>query len=563
MKMNLKSNCIDQLYESVIEDFSIDFDFDSDELKRLPANKPFIVVSNHPMKGIDGILLLKVLSQVNPEIKITNDLILPKYLGAQRFFVASNSRQLFQYLHSGIRLKTMEYLKSGIPIGIFPAGNINSTNNSESVRIDPDWDTDNIRFIKSAKVPVVPAYFQVKTSFLNSLIKGNNWLLPDKNKKNTVEKKRKITLRIGSPISVEEQNEFQSIEKFSRYLRSKVYCLGSPLEVQPFFKATLKRAAKAEPIETGPTPADMLREVHELKKEYKLFDSGDFSVICAPTNAMSVMIKEIGRQREIAFRKVGEGTNRSTDLDEWDLYYYQLFIWDNDQMQLVGAYRMGKGTDIMQQYGIKGFYTQSLFRIDEKVAPIMKQAVELGRSFIVEDYQRKPLSLFLLWKGILYFLLKNREFRYLIGPVSISDDYSTASKSLILNFMKQNFLHEELSKYFKPRKAFKPKTHYDLDILLENTGNNVKLLDKIISDIEYSNYKVPVMLKKYLLLNAKLLAFNIDPKFNDSLDGMIILDLMDVPFNVIQSLSKEINDDTILQRFNNSIAVKNEEPVMQ
>ncbi len=537
---------IDDLFDAVLNDFSIEFEFDQEDLNHLPKDKPFIVVSNHPLKGIDGILLLKVLSEINPDIKITNDLILPKYLKAQRYFVASNSRQLYQYFHSSIRRKSMEYLKKGIPIGIFPAGSISSPNTESTA--DPNWSSDNIRFIKSAKVPVVPAYLQLKTNFLPGLKKANNWMIPEKNAEK--ETKRKITLRIGSPISVEEQNEFLNIDKFGRFLRSKVYCLRSPLEVKPFFKPTLRRESKAKPIAEGPTNAAMLEEVYHLKKDYHLFDSANFSVICAPSEAMPHMIQEIGRQREITFRAVGEGTNRSIDLDEWDLYYYQLFIWDNENMQLVGAYRMGKGKDIIEQYGVKGFYTQSLFRIDEKMAPILGQAVELGRSFIVKDYQRKPLSLFLLWKGILYFLLKNQEYRYLIGPVSISDDYSTASKSLIMNFMKQNFWHEELAKYVHPRKAFKPKVAYDVDILLENTKNSVKRLDSIISDIERSNYKVPVLLKKYLQLNARLLAFNIDPKFNDSLDGMIILDLLDVPYNVIQSLSKEIKDDSILQRFN-------------
>ena len=258
---------------------------------------------------------------------------------------------------------------------------------------------------------------------------------------------------------------------------------------------------------------------------------------------------EIGRERELTFRQVDEGTNRSIDLDEFDLYYQQLFIWDNAGQSLVGAYRVGKGNEIMQQYGIKGFYIQSLFRVHDDAGNILSQSLELGRSFVVPAYQKQPLSLFLLWKGILYFLIKNPEYRYLIGPVSISNHYSKASKSLIIKFMMENFFHKELATLFKPRNAYKPKMKYDLDVLVENTKSNLNKLDSMISDIEFDNYKIPVLLKKYLKLNAKIIAFNIDPLFNNALDGLIILDVLDIPLHTIQNLSKEINDETLLSRF--------------
>ncbi|MCK9209164.1 MAG: GNAT family N-acetyltransferase, partial [Salinivirgaceae bacterium] len=306
---------------------------------------------------------------------------------------------------------------------------------------------------------------------------------------------------------------------------------------------------KVEPIAPPVSRNELRDEVEQIKKEYLLFDSGSFSVICCPSNKIPLMMHEIGRERELTFRQVDEGTNRSIDLDEFDLYYQQLFIWDNAGQSLVGAYRVGKGNEIMQQYGIKGFYIQSLFRVHDDAGNILSQSLELGRSFVVPAYQKQPLSLFLLWKGILYFLIKNPEYRYLIGPVSISNHYSKASKSLIIKFMMENFFHKELATLFKPRNAYKPKMKYDLDVLVENTKSNLNKLDSMISDIEFDNYKIPVLLKKYLKLNAKIIAFNIDPLFNNALDGLIILDVLDIPLHTIQNLSKEINDETLLSRF--------------
>ena len=540
---------INEIYNTLLNDYNIDFTFDENELLKLPKESPFLIVSNHPLKGIDSILLLKVISQARPDIKITNDIVLPKYTEVNRFFVVENSKHFLQRINGAMRRKTLEYLKKGKPVGIFPAGDFNTHDITHNLSHDPTWSTENIGFIKSAKVPVVPVYFQVKTSFLQAFKNHNYWLLPERFQKKSEDNFRKIRLRIGAAISVNDQDQFNNFDKFGRFLRSKVYCLKSPVEVKQFYIPGLFREPKEHEIIAPQDPTKVTHEVETLKKDYLLFDSSKYSVVCAPVDQMPVTMQEIGRLRELTFRKIGEGTNRAIDIDEFDLYYNQLFIWDNEQNNLVGAYRVGLGNDIMQQFDFKGFYIQSLFRIDKKAKSLLSQSLELGRSFIVEKYQRQPLALFLLWKGILYFLLKNPEYRYLIGPVSISNRYSKISKSLIINFMKQHFMHKEFAKLFKPRNSFKPNTSYDIDILLENTQSNIKKLDSIISDIELDNYKVPVLLKKYLNLNARLLAFNIDPKFNNALDGLIILDLLEVPYKVIQTLSKEINDETILKRF--------------
>ena len=172
----------------------------------------------------------------------------------------------------------------------------------------------------------------------------------------------------------------------------------------------------------------------------------------------------------------------------------------------------------------------------------LKQSVELGRSFIVKDYQRKPLPLFLLWKGILYFMLKNPEYRYLIGPVSISNTYSEISKELIIRYIMANFFDYKRAAFVKPRNRFKVTTNdQHLNAALENMTPDLNSLDKFIGDIDQYNNGLPILLKKYLGLNAKIVAFNVDPKFNDCIDGLLVLDIFEVPKSTIESLSKEIN----------------------
>jgi hypothetical protein len=275
----------------------------------------------------------------------------------------------------------------------------------------------------------------------------------------------------------------------------------------------------------------------------------NFEVYCAPTKAIPFVLKELGRLREITFREVGEGTNRAIDVDEFDLYYRQLIIWDNLGKKIAGGYRIGMGAEIMSQFGVRGFYTHSLFRMRNGFKDTLHQSLELGRSFIVKEYQRKPLPLFLLWKGILYFLLKNPAYRYLIGPVSISNTYSDKSKELIIRYIMANYFDYGKAAYVKPRKRFKVKTKdQHLNDAMMNLTNQLSTLDKFIADVDQHNHGLPVLLKKYLGINAKIVAFNVDPKFNNCVDGLILLDIFDIPAETIELLSKEVNDPGLLNR---------------
>jgi putative hemolysin len=180
----------------------------------------------------------------------------------------------------------------------------------------------------------------------------------------------------------------------------------------------------------------------------------------------------------------------------------------------------------------------------------LRQSLELGRSFIVHEYQRKPLPLFLLWKGIFFFLLKNPEYRYLIGPVSISNTYSGKSKELIIRYIMANYYDYKKASMVKPRNRYKVKTNDPhLNDIMINLTSQLNSLDRFIGDVDQNNNGLPVLLKKYLGLNAKIIAFNVDPKFNNCVDGMLVLDIYDIPKSTIDSLAKEVNDMNLLNRF--------------
>ncbi len=560
----LQFNQINKLYDNIsdkkgiesidgiLKYLNVTLDFDAKDLKKLPLNGPFITVSNHPYGGIDGILLIKLISLVRPDHKVIANFLLKKVEPISDYFLAVNPFENNPKAASSIGgLKTaLDHLNNGGVLSFFPAGEV-STNYSSREITDREWLISALRFIKKAGVPVVPVYFHGSNSRLFHLLgRIHPSLRTAKLASEVMNKKDKtIKIRIGNPISVKEQDKFTDIHQLGRYLRSKTYCLDSGMEVKHFFNYSLKSQPLPQLIEDPVSEAEIFREIEGLRKDNLLFTIKNYTVFCAPSNKIPLLMSELGRLREITFREVGEGTNQSTDIDEFDLYYDQLIIWDNDGQQIVGGYRIGKGREIYDKFGIKGFYTQSLFKMKGGFVETLKQSLELGRSFIVKDYQRKPLPLFLLWKGILYFLLKNPEYRYLIGPVSISNTYSGISKELIIRYIMANFFDYKRAAFVKPRNRFKVTTNdQHLNTALENMTPDLKSLDKFIGDIDQYNNGLPVLLKKYLGLNAKIVAFNVDPKFNDCIDGLLVLDIFDVPKSTVESLLKEVNDLSLLNR---------------
>jgi putative hemolysin len=543
-----------EFLDKVIEVLKISFEVSEEELNRIPKTGAFISVSNHPFGGIDGLLLVKVISMVRPDIKVLGNFLMQRVEPVKDYILPVNpfeSRKGLKSSVTGIKY-ALKHLQEGYPLGIFPAGEVSSYNQISFGIADKEWQTSALKIIKKAEVPVVPVYFQGNNSRMFHLL---GLIHPDlrtvRLPYELFNKKRKvIRIRIGSPISVKDQNEFTDIARYGRFLRAKTYSLGSALEVQKFFYPNIFLSRKVEDIIPPVDPIKIEQEVINLGEKYLLFENGGFQVFCSPSYCIPSIINELGRLREITFRQIGEGTNRSIDIDEFDLYYNQLFIWDKPGKRIVGAYRVGMGKDIIQQYGIKGFYTRSLFKMRHKIYPILGQSLELGRSFVVPEYQKKPLPLFLLWKGILYFLLKHPEYRYLVGPVSISNRFSNFSKGMIIKYIMENHYNHKVGKYIKPRTRFVPTRFQDIDteILMESSSDMNKF-DKFIKDVDTSNYTMPVLLKKYLKLNGKIVGFNIDPKFNNALDGLLFLDLFDVPMETIASLSKEINDESILERF--------------
>ena len=536
-----------EFLDSLLKEFKIRFEIPDEDLKRLPKEGAYITVSNHPLGGVDGILLLKLMIEQRSDFKIIANFLLHKIEPLIPYIMPVNPFENRKDVKSSVTgfKNALLHLKEGHPLGIFPAGEV-STYRDGKLLVDKPWEAAAMKLAKKAKVPIVPIYFHAKNSPLfYRLSKISDTLRTAKLPSELLtQKNRVIKVRIGRPISVKDQEQHEILEEFSDFIRKKTYMLSNAFENPKILKnisSSIKINKAPKKIITPVNPLIMRSEVDDLRsKNFRLLQSKNYEVYLAPAATIPNILREIGRLREITFREIGEGTNKSIDLDHFDTYYHHIFLWDTEAECLAGAYRMGLGTEIYEAFGIDGFYLQDLFRFEPELHDMMSKSIELGRAFIIKQYQQKPMPLFLLWKGIVHTTLRFPNHKYLIGGVSISNRFSNFSKSLMIEFMKSHYYDPYLAQYVHPKKKFKVKLKdADKDFVFDATEADLNKFDKIIDEIEPGALRLPVLLKKYIKQNARLIAFNVDPLFNNAVDGLMYIRISDLPDSTVRPVLEE------------------------
>jgi putative hemolysin len=537
-----------EFLDGILGEFQIKFEIPEEDLKRLPKDGAYITISNHPLGGIDGILLLKLMLEQRGDFKIIANFLLHRIEPLKPYIMPVNpfeDRKDVKSSISGFK-NAILHLREGHPLGVFPAGEVSTYRDGKLV-VDKPWEEAAMKLIQKAEVPVVPIYFHAKNSRLfYRLSKISDTLRTAKLPSELLTQKRRvIKVRVGKPISVKDQKEQESLQDFSEFLRRKTYMLSKTFEDKPKILDNLQSSLKAPKIPkriVTPVNAEvMMAEVENLRAiDSRLLVSKNYEVFLAAPRDIPNILREIGRLREITFREVGEGTNEAIDLDKFDTYYHHMFLWDSDKNVIAGAYRMGLGSHIFERYGIDGFYLQDLFRFEPELYKMMSQSIEMGRAFIVGSYQQKPMPLFLLWKGIVHTTLRHPEHKYLIGGVSISNQFSNFSKSLMIEFMKSHYYDPYVAQYVHPKKEFKVKLKdADKDFVFDSTEADLNKFDKIIDEVEPGALRLPVLLKKYIKQNAKLVAFNVDPLFNNAVDGLMYIKIADLPESTVRPVMEE------------------------
>ena len=520
-------------FDATLDELRVQYAVSEADLARIPREGPLLVVANHPFGGLEGIILGSLLNSVRNDVKVLGNHLLhiipeirPNLISLNPFGGKGASRANFGALREAIKL-----LQSGGALITFPAGEVSSLRLDRRRVTDPEWTPHIASLVRHSGANVLPVFFEGRNSSFFQVMGMVHPRLRTALLAHELFRRRgnTVPVQIGHPISHRKLLKLGSHQEVTRYLRVNTYFLKNrrPSEKKGIF---LKFPGKKSPppqeiIPPVPKPG-LLGELASLPPEQLLLSEKEFDVFYAKASQIPRLMLEIGRLRETAFRSVNEGTGKAYDLDVFDQTYLQLFLWNRQDQQLVGAYRLGQMDLLLQSTGEKGLYTNTLFKFKPGFLEQLGPALELGRSFIRPEYQRKYGCLTLLWKGIGRFIISNPHYHVLFGPVSISRDYHTVSKNLIVQFLREHNRYRDLAKLVKPRNPHRGKRINGVGKQdLRKTLHSIDDVSALIAEIEHDGKKIPILLRHYLKLNAQLLSFNVDKEFSDVLDGLVVIDL--------------------------------------
>lgn len=539
--------------DKILDDMAINIDVPDEMIERIPKQGPLIVVANHPFGGLEGIILASLLRKRRDDVRLLANYLLEIIPNLQNEFIfvdpfgrgESVARNLAS-MRTAVR-----WVKHGGVLGIFPAGEVSHFTLKSRTVTDPQWSDTVAKLIERTQAPVLPISFAGRNSTLFQLAGMvhpalRTMLLPHETLK---KRKKTVNVKVGNVIPFEKISKLSSPTAISAYLRVRTYILKDDKDVARGPRmTTAPGAVDHQPIIVAVSPALMAEEVAALPVDRALGENGDLQVFHARASEIPNLLREIGRLREQTFRLVGEGTGKACDLDRFDDDYIHLFVWHKTKAEVVGAYRMGPTDEILKRYGKHGLYCSSLFHFKRQLMEQINPALELGRSFVAPAYQREFGPLMLLWKGIGGYACKFPRYRYLIGPVSISNDYKSNSKQLLMAFLNMNRYLPSLAKFIRPKNPPRESPPRDCDYRAFSTVvRDVAEVNDLLREIETDQKTMPVLLRQYLKLNAKLLGFNVDPDFGGVLDGLMLLDLCDVERGVLNRYMGKENATTFLK----------------
>jgi putative hemolysin len=524
-------NTPEKFSDAILRHMDIQCEISEQDLARIPKNGKIVVIANHPFGGIEGIIMGAILQRVRPDVKIMANYVLS---------VVPEMRDLFLFVDpfggpSAARANlatmksTISWVKDNQMLGVFPAGEVSHLKWGSRKIVDPPWSDTISKIIKKTESPVIPMFFDGSNRFIFQLAgllhpRLRTILLPREliNKRGSA-----IKIRVGNVIPWSRLKKIYTDQELTEYLRHRTYML----ENRPVSETKSGIVEKMvncglQPLIDPVDPELLYNDVEQLPESQLLLSSGEMEVYHAAFDQIPHIIREIGRLRELTFRATDEGTGKPIDIDDFDSYYQHLFVWNKEKNELVGAYRLGRTDNIIKRFGKKGLYTTTLFNIKSSFFDEISPALEMGRSFVRPEYQRSFSPLLMLWRGIGHYVAKYPKYKILFGPVSINKEYQSSSRQLMVTFLKIHNYLPELAAKVKARTPFRSRKIKGWDKKhSKRIISSIDEVSEVVSDLEWDDKGVPILLKQYLKMGGKLLGFNIDPNFSDVLDGLILVDV--------------------------------------
>lgn len=499
--------------DQVLNYFDFSYSVSSRDKQRIPAIGSAVIVSNHPIGSLDGLALLQMVSEVRRDVKVVANDFLSSIKPLQSLLLpVDNMSQRTGRKH----VKAIEqHLEQQGVVVIFPAGKV-SRISPLGVR-DSRWRNGFLRFADKAKAPIVPVFVDARNSaffyslsFLGQPL-SSLWLVREMFK----QARRDIRVYIGKPVSYDAYSQLPfDLSAKAKLFKRHVYALAKNMP-NTLFNDCLETIAH-------PENRQLLRD--EIRQCELLGSTGDKKQIYLYNfDGDSAVMREIARLREVSFRAVGEGSGKRRDWDRYDSYYDHIILWDDEHLELVGAYRMVKTAEVITEQGINALYTHTLFDYQPESSIYLDQGLELGRSFVQPKYWGKR-SLDYLWFGIGAYLKRFPEVRYLLGPVSISNRFPALAKARMTQFYRQHFPSD--TKWAVARNPYQLTKTVAKD---EPGVEYPEAFSRLKRDMAVLDVTIPTLYKQYSEVcepgGVQFVDFNVDEDFSGCIDGLVAVDI--------------------------------------
>ncbi len=519
------------VFDGILREMDVEYAVRDADMKHIPLEGPAVVFANHPFGMMDGILMASLLLRLRPDVKmLANQLLGCMEKLSQHCILVDNMMGEGHEAANrrGIR-EALEWVRQGHMLIVFPAGEVASWSRHHRRVLDPQWNRNMARIARMTGAMSIPAFISGTNSVgfhLAGMINPRlrTLFLPHEliNKRG-----RRMEIRIGAPVESATLKAIKDDDKAIDLLRwnSSLLSLARShwLSPRPLFPSQV-----AAPSRRRPCRRSLLfcwRELQSLPPDALLESAGPMRVYALSSRQAPRIVREIGRLREITFRASGEGTGKARDLDRFDAYYTHLVLWNDERQEIAGAYRICNVQSVLHRYGMRGLYTTTLFRFQPKFFAKVGPALELGRSFMHLDYQRQYAPLLVLWKGIGSYIVRHPETPVLFGAVSISADYSMASREVLTSYLSAHTVDAELLKLLRPKHPPRASSESMEQPEMFARVFSIDDISDWVSMFESDGKGVPVLVRHYMKLGGKFLGFNVDAKFSNVLDGLLLVDL--------------------------------------
>ncbi len=499
--------------DQVFDELKVDYLVQQDEIRNIPATGRVLIVANHPLGGLDGLALLRLIATLRRDVLIVVNDLLMNIKSLKGVFLPID---VFSQgtKKSGLS-RIIDALNDEKAVIIFPSGEV-SRAGPKGIR-DRKWLSGFLRIARKTSTPILPIHIRARNSTVFYLVSRlsqtlSMLMLP----REMTGFKGKINFTIGQLIAIND------IEKVPLGQQEKAQMIRRHL--QGIGDGKLPIFSNQKSI-IHPVNRQAIR--NEIKTARRLGTTADNRHILLLDYGENIAVMdEIGRLREMTFRSIGEGTGQSKDIDVYDTYYRHLLLWDDDKLEIAGAYRLGEIWRWEHQ-DITTLYSSTLFNFQPTMEPYLAKGLELGRSFVQPQYWGMRI-LDHLWQGIGAYLAAHKQVRYLFGPVSLSSSLPKPARDMVAHFYTTHFPDQDCLAFATHPYVIDPAAKAQL--YKKMPGHKFAAdRDWLRQQLDLMGLKIPTLFKQYadvcMAGGVRFCDFNVDPAFNHCIDGLVMIDL--------------------------------------